>query len=127
MSQKQANLLTTATIYSYCVAHDAGAAPNPFGGKCTLAICKPVIRRTAKINDWVVGLAGSESRLDNYKKKIIYLMRVSDIVPISEYYNSCSKDKNLTKYKIRDPGKNDYNGKVCDCIYIPTNGHLGRR
>ena len=42
-------------IYSYVVAHDTGAAPNVDGGICTIAICKPAIRRNAQEGDWIVG------------------------------------------------------------------------
>jgi len=38
---------TTMKVYSYIVAYDSGFAPNPFHGICTLACCKPTIRRTA--------------------------------------------------------------------------------
>ena len=44
-------------LYSYIVAHDGGFAPNPFWGYCTLANCKPKIRQTAKVGDWIVGLS----------------------------------------------------------------------
>src|SRR5678816_873168 len=43
-------------IYRYIVRVDSGAAPNPFGGWCSLAICKPAIRRTAQRGDWIIGL-----------------------------------------------------------------------
>ena len=36
------------TLYSYIVAYDGGSAPNPFHEFCTLAICKPGMRRTAE-------------------------------------------------------------------------------
>ena len=32
-------------IYEYVMTDDTGFAPNPFYGICTLACCKPVIRR----------------------------------------------------------------------------------
>ena len=32
-------------LFSYVVATDSGFAPNPFFGLCTLACCKPAIRR----------------------------------------------------------------------------------
>lgn len=38
-------------LFSYIVTHDAGFAPNPFWGYCTLACCKPAIRRTANVGD----------------------------------------------------------------------------
>lgn len=42
-------------LYSYVVARDFGFAPNPFHGYCTLATCKPDIRATASVGDWVIG------------------------------------------------------------------------
>ncbi|WP_442940102.1 hypothetical protein [Nostoc sp.] len=36
-------------LFSYCLTCDSGAAPNPFWELCTLAICKPRIRRVANI------------------------------------------------------------------------------
>ena len=44
-------------LYSYIVTHDTGFSPNPFWGSCTLANCKPGIRRTAEVGDWIVGLS----------------------------------------------------------------------
>ena len=41
-------------IYPYCVLQDNGSAPNLFFGVCTLAICKPKIRKSAKIWDRIV-------------------------------------------------------------------------
>jgi hypothetical protein len=41
------------------VARDYGFAPNPFFGVCTLATCKPKIRKAAAIGDWVVGTGSS--------------------------------------------------------------------
>jgi hypothetical protein len=34
-------------LFTYTIPYDDGAAPNPFHGICTLAICKPSIRRVA--------------------------------------------------------------------------------
>ena len=43
-------------LYSYIITEDTGFSPNPFWGCCTLADCKPEIRRNAKVGDWIVGL-----------------------------------------------------------------------
>ena len=43
--------------YSYVIKRDFGFAPNPFGEFCTLATCKPVIRKVANVNDWVFGIS----------------------------------------------------------------------
>jgi hypothetical protein len=38
-------------LYSYVVVKDSGIAPHPYGGLCSLALCKPVIRRRADVGD----------------------------------------------------------------------------
>lgn len=66
-------------VYSYIVTHDSGFAPNPFHGFLTLACCKPLIRRTAQVGDWVVGLSlGAE--------RIVFAMRVSERLTFEQYW-----------------------------------------
>jgi hypothetical protein len=48
-------------LYSYCLRYDDRAAPNPYHGICTLVICKPAIRRTANVGDWIIGLGSVSS------------------------------------------------------------------
>lgn len=71
-------------LFTYKVAHDGGSAPNPFHGICTLAICKPAIRRVAKEGDVVVGLACGAD-----EARIIYCMVVDKSVKWSEYIKGC--------------------------------------
>lgn len=68
-------------LYSYTVAHDTGFAPNPFWGYCTLANCKPAIRRTAKVGDWVIGLS---PKYDG--NRLIYAMRVDEVLSYDRYF-----------------------------------------
>ncbi len=70
------------TLYSYTVAVDAGFAPNPFHGFCTLACCKPGIRRTAQKGDYVVGIGpkGSGSR-------VVYAMLVAETLEFDDYWH----------------------------------------
>jgi 8-oxo-dGTP pyrophosphatase MutT (NUDIX family) len=71
-----------ARIFSYVITHDSGFAPNPFGGFLTLATCKPGIRRSAKIGDWILG-TGSTRAVG--KNRLVYAARVSEIRSIEEY------------------------------------------
>ena len=48
------------SAYVYAVSYDLGFAPNPFGGICSLACCKPNVRARAKLGDWIVGLTGTK-------------------------------------------------------------------
>jgi hypothetical protein len=73
-----------ARIYSYVVRYDSGFAPNPFYGYCTLATCKPDIRRVAEIGDWVVGSA-SNDRSIRRGGHLVYAMRVTEITTFDDY------------------------------------------
>ena len=73
-----------ARIYSYVVRYDSGFAPNPFYGYCTLATCKPDIRRAAEIGDWVVGSA-SNDRSIRRGGHLVYAMRVTETTTFDDY------------------------------------------
>lgn len=72
-------------LYAYAITRDFGFAPNPFHGFCTLATCKPNIRKGAKAGDWVMGVGGSVLRA--VKRKCIFLMEVSESLSFEEYWN----------------------------------------
>ncbi|AKC07665.1 hypothetical protein Ach5_18890 [Agrobacterium tumefaciens] len=61
-----------------------GFSPNPFHGVCTLANCKPVIRRVANIGDFVMGFGSSKSDI---RYRLIYWMRVGQIMTFNEYWH----------------------------------------
>jgi hypothetical protein len=73
-----------ARIYSYVVRYDSGFAPNPFYGYCTLATCKPIIRKKAKVGDWVVG-CGSNDRAVKRGGHLVYAMRVTEAMSFDAY------------------------------------------
>ena len=70
-------------LYSYVVARDYGFAPNPFGSSCTLATCKPKVRETAQIGDWIVGTGSKKKSRDGH---LVFVMRVSEILSFNEYW-----------------------------------------
>ncbi|WP_343486272.1 hypothetical protein [Allomuricauda sp. d1] len=72
-------------FFSYKVEHDYGLAPNPFGKYCTLAVCKPSIRKNKNlsIGDWVIGTG---TRNLNRINHLIYAMRVSERLTFNEYW-----------------------------------------
>ena len=72
-------------LFTYVLAHDNGAAPNPFGGVCTLVICKPQIRRSAKEGDWIVGTGPASSPLGDIRGHMVYAMRVTGKMPMWKY------------------------------------------
>lgn len=97
-------------LFSYVVVADSGFAPNPFFGLCTLACCKPNIRRaigslvlkqsghaditglrdadSGFVRDqgiWIVGLAGASLR-DRPRRSVVYAMQVTDVLDFESYY-----------------------------------------
>lgn len=106
-------------IYSYVLRYDDGAAPNPFWGLCTLTICKPVIRRTAQIGDWVIGTGSKNTRLSDgnchdFRDSIVCAMKITNIRTLEEYDEYCnhSLTNKIPKWKTKD-----WRLKVGDCIY----------
>lgn len=97
--------------YSYIVRYDSGFAPNPFFGICTLATCKPDIRKSAQIGDWVIG-TGSGNRSIQRAGKLVYAMKVSETVGFENYWNDPRfrrKRPNLHGSKKSACGDNIYN------------------
>lgn len=98
-------------IYSYVLRYDDGAAPNPYGGICTLAICKPIIRKAAKVGDWIIGTGSLELGLGD---RLVYAMKVSEVMTFESYDNYCRE-----KLTIKIPLKESDNSILLtgDCIY----------
>jgi hypothetical protein len=79
-------------MFSYVVDHDMGIAPNPLGRYCTLALCK--FSKSGKRNlvemaqegDWVVGTGGVSPQSAGHGR-LIYAMRVTLKIPLSQYSN----------------------------------------
>ena len=110
-------------IYSYVLRFDDGGAPNPFWGTCTLTICKPAIRRTARIGDWVIGTGSKNSKLKDGKKydfsdSLVYAMKVTNKLTLEEYDQFCSKN---LKEKIPSWFNKDWCRRMGDCIYDYSN------
>jgi hypothetical protein len=112
-------------LFSYILRIDDGAAPNPFWGQCTLTICKPKIRKTADIGDWVIGTGSKRVRLKNGKTEnfadyLVYAMRVTDKKSLNDYDIYCKTimQKKIPKYFNRT----DWRLRMGDCIYDYSNG-----
>jgi len=103
-------------IYAYLVPVDDGAAPNPYGGVCTLAICKPNLRKIAKQGDWLVGL--------DSKSQLIYTMEITTVMIMKEY-DTYTKE-NLP---IKIPNKTSKNieEQMGDSVYDFSNDEIKLR
>ncbi|GIK49282.1 MAG: hypothetical protein KJZ75_00520 [Hyphomonadaceae bacterium] len=100
-------------LYSYVVARDYGFAPNPFFAVCSLATCKPRIRKTAKVGDWVVGTG---SAANGRAGSLVFVMRVSEAMTFDDYWN----DQRFRRKRPRfDASRRDAFG---DNIYHQSHG-----
>lgn len=80
-------------LFSYVVDHDYGFAPNPLGGFCTLAKCKfrstrRNIVELAEVGDWIAGTGGADLRKSAGHGRLVYAMRVDEVVSLDEYCNA---------------------------------------
>ena len=85
-----------SNVYLYVVDRDFGFAPNPFHGVCTLATCKPRIRNTAQIGDWIFGLGGRKLKATG---QCIFAMKISRKVTFNEYWLS-------EEFQCKKPARN---------------------
>jgi hypothetical protein len=81
-------------IFRYVVRYDMGTAPRPFGGVCSLAVCKPKIRASAKVGDWIIGFRSQQP------DHVVYVMRVDEVLPLAEYWND-------ERFRNRRPGASE--------------------
>jgi Nucleotide modification associated domain 2 len=101
-------------LFTYTIPVDDGAAPNPFRGMCSLAICKPGIRRVAIKGDWVAGLGSKKSPSGDLSGHLVYAMCVEEALSLKEY-----DQRAPTEWPHRIPNVNspDLWERLGDCIY----------
>lgn len=101
-------------LLTYIIARDFGFAPNPFYGYCTLATCKPQIRSSASIGDWVVGTGAKGGY--NLVGYLIYAMKVDEAMDFDSYWND---HRFLSKRPVMNGSLKQLYG---DNIYHQLNG-----
>ena len=106
-------------LFSYTLRIDDGAAPNPFHGICSLAICKPTIRRTAQVGDWIAGLGSRNASAGDLSGCLAYAMKVQKIITLAEYDQ---RVENEWPEKIPIVTSRDLAARLGDCIYSYASG-----
>lgn len=101
-------------LFTYIIPIDDGAAPNPYWGTCTLNICKPGIRRVAKLGDWIAGFGSKDAPSGNLSGRLVYAMEVTDILSMQNYdlYT-----RRFLPDKIPTFAKPDVKSRLGDAIY----------
>ena len=113
-----------AKIYTYVLKIDDGAAPNPFGGICTLTICKPIIRRKSSVGDWVIGTGSktvklSDGKIHDFSKCLVYAMKISEKMYLKKYDEWCKENLPI---KIPQFDSKNIIEQRGDCIYDFSEG-----
>ncbi len=106
-------------LFSYTIPCDDGAAPNPFGGICTLAICKPAIRRVAQQGDWIVGLGSKRAPSGDLSGRVVYAMEVTEVLSLQEYDRVARTKWPQRIPDLTSPERSRWLG---DCIYDYSSG-----
>ena len=88
-------------IYVYKLTCDKGGAPCIHEGLLSLSICKPGIRVSANVGDWIIGFGGKS--VEELRDKLIYVAKVTAVERDGNYYKS-------HRYVDRP-----------DCVYEPLN------
>lgn len=107
--------------FSYVVARDYGFAPNPFGMTCTLATCKPDIRKAARVGDWVFG-TGSVTNVG--QQNLVYAMQVNEIISFNDYFSDVrfsAKKPDMGGSIVQMYGDNIY--ELIDGIWRQSDSH----
>lgn len=92
-------------LHSYVVEYDDGFAPNPFFGYCTLATCKPAIRRGASVGDVVLGVGSASNKRSGH---VVYFMEVEEVMTYASYWADARfrrkrpRMQATTKYMVGD-------------------------
>lgn len=82
------------SLWVYRIVTDSGAAPHISDGYLTLTLCKPVIRKNAKVGDYVLALVAQSHKNivgkgEDRFFKAAYLFRIVEKVQMKDYESWC--------------------------------------
>ena len=99
-------------LYSYKMSHDDGFAPNPYFGVLTLATCMCKMRQNTKVGNWIAGWTSRKTATSTPpgEERLIYLAKVTDKIPIAEYWD---------RFPMKRPSNADEKSTHGDNIYCP--------
>lgn len=72
-------------LFAYKMVRDYGFAPNPFDGFCTLATCKPKIRKAAKEGDLIIACGSAKN---GFAGRAICALRVTGKSTFQQYWDN---------------------------------------
>ncbi|MBC7489870.1 MAG: hypothetical protein H7240_07780 [Glaciimonas sp.] len=76
------------TLLKYVITVDAGQAPNPFHGICSLALCTPNhAKAKLYVGDWIVCHTGKSGG-----RKLVFAMRITRVLDMAYFQNRFLSD-----------------------------------
>lgn len=116
-------------LFSYKLRNDSGFAPNPFFERLTLAACKPQIRKSKRVGDWIAGFTSKALCGDEVgQERLIYLMQVTDKIRIADYFSHPdfqNKIPDLSREEfVYQAGDNIYKPEGNDFIQLENRNHV---
>lgn len=91
----------TEKLFVYKMTVDNGGAPCVYNGFLSLAICKPVIRRSADVGSWIFGFGSKK-----YQDRLIFIARVTEKLVDADYYTDSRWSGRPDRiYKKKSDGK----------------------
>lgn len=95
-------------LYIYKCPTDCGTAPCVDDGLYTLAICKPRIRQSAEVGDWVFAFGCNNEDPPN---RLICIAIVSDVLTLGRYYDEPQyQHRSDNIYRRRQDGHLEHGG-----------------
>ena len=102
-------------IWRYSLVADNGMAPCVEQGILTLCLCKPLIRKSACVGEWVVGFV--PKRVNDGRVHVAWAGRIAKSVSMGDYEKGFS-DRQDAIYKLTEPGwkflRDDYHEEIRD-------------
>lgn len=95
-------------VHTYVIATDLGSAPNYDPPAVTLAVCKPRIRKKAKVGELVLAFAGAKVNPAS-RHSVVWAGIVSEILTFTEYWGD-------RRFASKRPDRTE----VPDNFYKPT-------
>ncbi len=88
-----------------------------------MATCKPQIRRSAQIGDWIAGFGG---KCTPVYEKLVYIMHVSEKMTFDQYWNDIrfeNKKPDFLKSLMYYYGDNIYHHDINTGMWLQENSH----
>jgi hypothetical protein len=93
-------------VYRYVIVTDNGLAPCIDDGLLTLCVCKPMIRLSANVNDWII--AFGSKRTFGPERQLVYAAKITKKCPMVDYIE-IGKNRLDSLYELKD-GELQHNG-----------------